>query len=101
MAALLDVQNLTVTFAGGRSSVTAVDGVSFTLNKGETLALVGESGCGKSTVARLLTGLYSLTRGEIVFDGQSLQTMDKASQKAMRWKSSKCVSQSFSYPISP
>ncbi len=65
-------------------NLRAVDGVSFTLNKGETLALVGESGCGKSTVARLLTGLYSLTRGEILFDGQSLKTMDKASQKAMR-----------------
>ncbi|WP_336973863.1 ABC transporter ATP-binding protein [Alcaligenes sp. PF14] len=65
-------------------NLRAVDGVSLTLNKGETLALVGESGCGKSTVARLLTGLYSLTRGEILFDGQSLKTMDKASQKAMR-----------------
>ncbi|SSY85849.1 ABC transporter ATP-binding protein [Alcaligenes faecalis] len=65
-------------------NLRAVDGVSFTLNKGETLALVGESGCGKSTVARLLTGLYSLTRGEILFDGQSLKTMDKASQKSMR-----------------
>ncbi|MDV2115978.1 ABC transporter ATP-binding protein [Alcaligenes faecalis] len=65
-------------------NLRAVDGVSFTLNKGETLALVGESGCGKSTVARLLTGLYSLTRGEILFDGQSLKSMDKASQKAMR-----------------
>lgn len=65
-------------------NLRAVDGVSFTLNKGETLALVGESGCGKSTVARLLTGLYSLTRGEILFDGQSLKSMDKTSQKSMR-----------------
>jgi peptide/nickel transport system ATP-binding protein len=48
----------------------AVDGVSFTIEKGQTLALVGESGCGKSTVARLLVGLYEPTRGNFAFDGQ-------------------------------
>ena len=48
----------------------AVDGVSFDIEKGKTLALVGESGCGKSTVARLLVGLYQPTRGNFVFDGQ-------------------------------
>ncbi|MFI4926155.1 MAG: ABC transporter ATP-binding protein, partial [Burkholderiales bacterium] len=48
----------------------AVDGVSFEIRKGETLALVGESGCGKSTVARLLVGLYEPTRGSFLFDGQ-------------------------------
>jgi peptide/nickel transport system ATP-binding protein len=48
----------------------AVDGVSFEIRKGRTLALVGESGCGKSTVARLLVGLYSPTRGSVRFDGQ-------------------------------
>ena len=47
----------------------AVDGVSFTIEKGKTLALVGESGCGKSTVARLLVGLYEPTRGGFQFDG--------------------------------
>ena len=47
----------------------AVDGVSFDIARGETLALVGESGCGKSTVARMLVGLYGLTRGDIRFDG--------------------------------
>lgn len=62
----------------------AVDGVSFTLNKGETLALVGESGCGKSTVARLLTGLYPLTHGDIQFDGMSLNTMNHSQKQAMR-----------------
>ena len=48
----------------------AVDGVSFEIEKGKTLALVGESGCGKSTVARLLVGLYQPTRGDFIFDGQ-------------------------------
>jgi len=52
----------------------AVDGVSFDIEKGQTLALVGESGCGKSTVARLLVGLYAPTRGGMVFDGQDVHT---------------------------
>jgi peptide/nickel transport system ATP-binding protein len=52
-----------------RQVVHAVDGVEFTIDRGTTLALVGESGCGKSTVARLLVGLYAPTRGRIVFDG--------------------------------
>jgi peptide/nickel transport system ATP-binding protein len=53
-----------------RQFVHAVDGVSFSIHKGRTLALVGESGCGKSTVARLLVGLYEPTRGTVFFDGQ-------------------------------
>jgi peptide/nickel transport system ATP-binding protein len=48
----------------------AVDGVSFEIDRGQTLALVGESGCGKSTVARLMVGLYAPTRGGMNFDGQ-------------------------------
>ena len=53
-----------------RQLLRAVDGVSFSIDKGQTLALVGESGCGKSTVARLLVGLYEPTRGGMQFDGQ-------------------------------
>ena len=53
-----------------RQLLHAVDGVSFSIERGQTLALVGESGCGKSTVARLLVGLYHPTRGGFTFDGQ-------------------------------
>lgn len=67
-----------------RVMLKAVDGVSFDINKGETLALVGESGCGKSTVARLLVGLYGLTRGAVHFDGQSLADASGTQRQAMR-----------------
>ncbi|WP_374660783.1 ABC transporter ATP-binding protein [Inhella sp.] len=53
-----------------KAFVHAVDGVSFAIEKGRTLALVGESGCGKSTVARLLVGLYRPTAGKVSFDGR-------------------------------
>ena len=55
-----------------RRSLHAVDGVSFSIRRGETLALVGESGCGKSTVARLIVGLHALSRGHILFEGADL-----------------------------
>lgn len=60
-----------------RRILHAVDGVSFEINKGETLALVGESGCGKSTVARLIVGLYRPTRGNIYYAGPSIPTAAK------------------------
>ncbi len=56
----------------GRTLLTAVDGVTLTIAKGETLGLVGESGCGKSTVARLIVGLHPPSRGTIAFDGTIL-----------------------------
>ena len=55
-----------------RQLLRAVDAVSFDVARGETLALVGESGCGKTTVARLIVGLYALSRGRIEFDGVDL-----------------------------
>ena len=61
-----------------RQLLRAVDGVSFEIEKGKTLALVGESGCGKSTVARLLVGLYSPTRGSFSFDGQDAHAVFKS-----------------------
>ncbi len=67
-----------------RTVLRAVDGVSFSIRKGETLALVGESGCGKSTIARLLVGLYPLTHGSITFDGQPLSNMQGRKGLALR-----------------
>ena len=63
-----------------RQLLHAVDGVSFDIQRGETLALVGESGCGKSTVARLLVGLYQPTRGSFHFDGQDAHAAFKTPQ---------------------
>ncbi len=66
---------LTRTLAGvGRSVVRAVDGVSFDIEAGETFSLVGESGCGKSTVARLVVGLHQPSSGTINFEGVDLST---------------------------
>ncbi|MBL8287607.1 MAG: ABC transporter ATP-binding protein, partial [Rubrivivax sp.] len=67
-----------------RQFVHAVDGVSFAISKGRTLALVGESGCGKSTVARLLVGLYTPTRGEVLFDGRRTAQLAGAELRALR-----------------
>jgi peptide/nickel transport system ATP-binding protein len=68
-----------------RQILRAVDGVSFTINRGETLSLVGESGCGKSTVARLICGLYAPTSGSILFDGRDLAKIaNRTEMLAMR-----------------
>lgn len=61
-----------------KALLKAVDGVSFSIERGKTLALVGESGCGKSTVARLLLGLYDLTDGKVKFDGMDAPAVFKS-----------------------
>ena len=63
-----------------RLFLNAVDGVSFDIAKGQTLALVGESGCGKSTVAKLLVGLYRPTRGGLEFDGRDAHAAFKTAE---------------------
>jgi peptide/nickel transport system ATP-binding protein len=68
-----------------RRYVHAVDGVSFRIEAGRTLALVGESGCGKSTVARLLVGLHAPTRGGVLFDGQPANWRERSTEaRALR-----------------
>ena len=84
---LLDVQHLTKRFAAetnffGRATsyVQAVDDVSFQIRRGEAFGLVGESGCGKTTVGKMLVNLLTPTSGKIIFDGQELTAM-KASER--------------------
>ena len=64
--------------------VRAVDNVSFVVHKGEALGLVGESGCGKTTIARCLLKLIEPTEGSIIFDGKDLETLDKRSTQVYR-----------------
>jgi peptide/nickel transport system ATP-binding protein len=72
-----------------RQILKAVNGVSFDIHKGETFSLVGESGCGKSTVAKLIVGLHNPSHGEIIFDGANIadaNTRKKSRTLRRRWQ---------------
>ncbi|UNL85656.1 ATP-binding cassette domain-containing protein [Priestia koreensis] len=70
---LLEIKNLKQHFDVGKGTVIkAVDGITFDIFKGETLGLVGESGCGKSTTGRTVIGLYKATDGEVIFNGENV-----------------------------
>lgn len=69
---LLDVRNLTKTYQGKSGPVHAVKGISFALKQGQSLGLVGESGCGKSTTSEMIVRLLEATSGEILFEGQDI-----------------------------
>lgn len=67
-----------------KAFLKAVDGIDFNIERGETFSLVGESGCGKSTVARLVVGLYSPTEGSVTFEGQDMAKMTREQLVPMR-----------------
>jgi oligopeptide/dipeptide ABC transporter ATP-binding protein len=86
---LLQIKDLTVEFHTEEGIVRAVDGVSFSVNKGETLGLVGESGCGKSVSALSIMQLVAkpvgkITKGQIIFDGQDLLAIPPDKMRSLR-----------------
>ena len=89
---ILEVKNLKMYFPVGSGFlsrkpvgyVKAVDDVSFTVKRGETLGLVGESGCGKTTTGRCILQLYKPTAGQVIFDGQDLTSMNSKTMRGMR-----------------
>ncbi|HEU4974163.1 MAG TPA: ABC transporter ATP-binding protein [Baekduia sp.] len=83
-APLLRVSDLSVEYTRGDTTVRAVDGVDLEVPKGATLGLVGESGCGKSTVAKAVVRLLRPTRGSIEFDGQDLATLSESQLRPHR-----------------
>ncbi|PAW75785.1 MAG: dipeptide/oligopeptide/nickel ABC transporter ATP-binding protein, partial [Pedosphaera sp. Tous-C6FEB] len=89
MPMLLDIRNLQLEFGTGQDAVRAVDGVSFTIAEGETLCLVGESGCGKSvsalSIARLVpTPPARYVGGEILLNGRDVLKMDQRELRSIR-----------------
>jgi oligopeptide transport system ATP-binding protein len=73
---ILEVKNLKKYFDLGRGKqLKAVDNVSFSIKRGETFGLVGESGCGKSTTGRTIINLYNTSGGEVIFNGKDVHKM--------------------------
>lgn len=84
MSALIEVKDLRKYFRTPRGNLHAVDGVSFTIGKGETLGVVGESGCGKSTLGRITIHLLEATSGSIRFEGEDISQLDRTGLKHYR-----------------
>jgi peptide/nickel transport system ATP-binding protein len=100
MQPLLSIENLKTVFSTTKGEIRAVDGVSLTLNAGETLGIVGESGCGKTMLAlsimRLIPVSGQIAEGRVLFDGQDLLSLSEA---AMREKRGRDIAMIFQEPM--
>lgn len=81
---LIEVRNLKKFFQIGDNTLKAVNDISFEIKRGETLGVVGESGCGKSTAGRTILRLYDATAGDVLFEGKSIMGLNNQEMKAMR-----------------
>lgn len=81
---ILEVKNLKKYFKNPKGMLHAVDDVSFTINRGKTLGIVGESGCGKSTTGRAILRLIEPTAGEVWFDGKNVLSLNAKEMRMMR-----------------
>ena len=81
---LLEVKKLKKYFKTPKGMLHAVDDVSFTIDRGRTLGVVGESGCGKSTTGRAILRIVEPTEGEILFDGEDIRSLGKDQMRRMR-----------------
>lgn len=106
MAKLLEVKDLVIYYSTMKGDVKAVDDVSFSLEKGESLGLAGESGCGKSSVALALMKLYPsnarILKGEVLLDGKNILNMDDDEiRREVRWKKISMVPQASMNALNP
>ncbi len=104
--ALLDVRDLVVTYASDAGDVRAVDGVSFSLGAGETVALVGESGCGKTSVAYALmrvmaNGAHVGAASRVTLDGTELLTLDERAMRDIRGRKMAMIFQEPASALNP
>ena len=81
---ILEVKNLKKYFKTARGTLHAVDDVSFTIERGKTLGIVGESGCGKSTTGRAILRLLEPTSGQVIFDGKDITALKAVEMRKMR-----------------
>lgn len=102
---LLDVQNLTMGYKTRKGMVSAIDGVSFSLQRGESMGLVGESGCGKTSIAMTLLRLMAdnavIQKGQILVDGQDLVKMNDQQIRDVRWRKISMVFQAAMNALNP
>lgn len=105
MEAILEIRNLAMSYDTTEGSISAVDNISFKIMKGETMGLVGESGCGKTSlgmcIMKLLPENASITNGEILFDGEDIVPKTEDEMRHIRWKGISMIFQAAMNALNP